>query len=450
MNVGYLGIDVSKGYSDFVLIDKVSKQLEPVFQLDDNVSGHSKLLCLLDEFKSKHSLDGFKAVLESTGGYENNWLSLLSGSPTELNLQIARVNPYGVKHDGQAGMERTVTDGTSARRIALYAIHHPDKLNWESSGVDLMYSLRSMYNYIRTKIKQKVQLGNQLEKLLYSAFPELLQYAKEDYPGWLLCFLEQYPTANLASIGQIRDFTSIAHISEKKAKELHKKAIHSVSKANNPALQEIIKGYAKDIRQLNKDINSLKKSLAKQTGLPFEIELLTSFKGIATYSAVGLIVEIENVELFESSKKICSFFGVHPKFKQSGDKTSKVQMSKQGSSQMRAVLFMIAKSAIVYNPHIRAIYDRFRDQGMNYKQAMGVLMHKILRIVYGMLKTRTPYEPQIDKNRQLQTAIFRAKTINEEAKKTGVRRFADDNAKAPISRRQEKKRKEQLTSPKLE
>jgi transposase len=450
MNVGYLGIDVSKGYSDFVLVDKVSKQLEPVFQLDDNVSGHSKLLHLLEEFKTKHGLDGFKAVLESTGGYENNWVSFLSDAPAELNLQVARVNPYGVKHDGQAGMERTITDGTSARRIALYAIHHPDKLNWESSGVDLMYSLRSMYNYIRTKVKQKVQLGNQLEKLLYSAFPELLQYAKEDYPGWLLRFLEQYPTAKQAGMGRVRDFASIAHISEKKAKELHKKAVQSISKTDNPALQEIIKGYAKDIRQLDKDITSLKKSLAKQTGLPFEIELLTSFQGIATYSAVGLMVEIENVERFESSKKICSFFGVHPKFKQSGDKISKVQMSKQGSPQIRAVLFMIAKSAIVYNPHIRAIYNRFREQGMNYKQAMGVIMHKILRIVYGMLKTRTPYKPQVDKNKQLQTAIYRSKTMNEAGKKNGVRRFADDNTEAPISKRQEKKRKEQLTSPKLE
>jgi len=43
-----------------------------------------------------------------------------------------------------------------------------------------------------------------------------------------------------------------------------------------------------------------------------EVELLKSFKGIGTYSAVGLMIEILSVERFSSVKKLASFFGIHP------------------------------------------------------------------------------------------------------------------------------------------
>ena len=79
MKIGYLGIDVSKGYSDFVLLDNNKKELEPCFQLDDNHDGHVLLLNQLKTMQDKHELVGIEAIMESTGGYENNWLSPFKG-----------------------------------------------------------------------------------------------------------------------------------------------------------------------------------------------------------------------------------------------------------------------------------------------------------------------------------------------------------------------------------
>ena len=36
----FLGVDVSKGYADFTLLDPDKNQLEKVFQLDDTRKGH--------------------------------------------------------------------------------------------------------------------------------------------------------------------------------------------------------------------------------------------------------------------------------------------------------------------------------------------------------------------------------------------------------------------------
>ena len=58
---------------------------------------------------------------------------------------------------------------------------------------------------------------------------------------------------------------------------------------------------------------------------------------------------------------------------------------------------------------------------MNHYQAMGVVMHKLLRIVYGVLKTQTPYDPQVDqdnqqRSKQAQQEIARAKTAQKKTR----------------------------------
>lgn len=447
MEIGYLGIDVSKGYSDFMLVSSNKEVLEDAFQLNDSQQGHVTLLNLLERFRKKHDLIGINAVLESTGGYENNWYTFLKNEGHWANVRIGRVNPYGVRHDGIAGMERTTTDATSARRIALYALNHPEKVNWEEAGYDVMDSLRSMYNYIRTRVKQKVQLQNQLEKLLYTAFPELLSYTQEQLPKWLLNLLYKYPTSSAMRDASIEDLTLIKGITGEKAAVLLRKAEQSISWADNPALRQVIQGYAKDIADIIQQVENLKKSLEQQKEIPQGIQILESFQGIGRYSAIGIMIEIENISRFESSKRMCSFFGVHPKFKQSGDKIAGIRMSKQGSSEMRAILYMVAKSALVYNPHIRKIYDRFKEQGMVHNQAMGVIMHRILRIIYGMLKSETVYVPEVDIENQQRTIIGCKKTKKVQTEGKEKQRYQKLSTDAPISKIELKKRKEQLSSP---
>lgn len=65
-------------------------------------------------------------------------------------------------------------------------------------------------------------------------------------------------------------------------------------------------------------------------------------------------------------------------------------------------------------------------------------MHKILRIIYGMLKHQAPFDPQQDlRNRQRSV-----RKASEMPSKDKSLRFRDFDPCAPISRRQNQKRKE--------
>jgi hypothetical protein len=173
------------------------------------------------------------------------------------------------------------------------------------------------------------------------------------------------------------------------------------------------------------------------------IEILKSFQGIDTTSAIGILLEIGTIERFPTVKGCSCFYGLHPKFKQSGDKIIGVRMSKQGSKNMRKILFNIAKGAITSNPLIRDLYQKKLSEGMSKMAAIGVCMHKILRIIYGMLKNNQAFDPSIDKhNNERSKSKQQEKKQQESANIDKSRRYQKFDATAPISRKQNKKRKE--------
>ncbi|HEX8675861.1 MAG TPA: transposase [Segetibacter sp.] len=123
--IGYLGIDVSKGYSDFLVLHYNKEVAEHSFRLYDVAEGQQQLGKIIDGLFRK----GFEQIycgVESTGGYENNWVNYLQKLGKTQAVQIARINPKGVKSLGEAGLTRTITDSVSAQNIAFYLIdfHH--------------------------------------------------------------------------------------------------------------------------------------------------------------------------------------------------------------------------------------------------------------------------------------------------------------------------------------
>lgn len=71
------------------------------------------------------------------------------------------------------------------------------------------------------------------------------------------------------------------------------------------------------------------------------------------------------------------------------------------------------------NEILKKLYARFRAQGMNHYAAMGVVMHKLLRIIYGVLKSKKTFDAAIDpKNIDKATAQQEAVKKEKEATAT--------------------------------
>lgn len=435
MNNYYLGCDVSKGYCDFIFMNQQKEVVEKNFQLDDNRNGHERLLKLMNNFVAKHNPGRIYVALESTGGYENNWIKTFRKIKETLPIEVTRVNPAGVCFSSKAELNRNVTDKTSAKTIAEYQINHSEKINYNQS--EDMFSLKKYWKTLSMMKKQKAQLLNQLHSVLYNSNPEILIYCRNAVPGWVMKLIERYPTAKNLSTATVKNLRKIPHIDEKKAETLILRAKTSVASLNDEVTEALVKQLMYRIYELENIIEEQEKYLENKYKSEVGVELLTSFKGIGVYSAIGLLIRVDGVERFSSVKHISSYFGVHPVYKLSGDGKWGIKMSKKGNAEVRYLLYNIARTAVVHNPIIKEFYKSLRQRGMPKMAALGAVMHKVLRIVYGMLKNNQKFNPEYRKKDNQSVE-------NKKVKPDLSRRYQKLSSEAPISRRQNKKRKEQL------
>jgi len=431
----YLGIDVSKGYSDFALLDKNKQPLEDSFQLDDTRAGHERLREVLEQIITTHSISELYCGVESTGGFENNWYGTLTELGKTMPIKVARLNPSGVRKNIEAGLNRNITDALSAAYIAEYLVAHHQKVDYRRHNAG--YSgFRDVQTCLTLQKKQSTQLINELKMLLYSSFPEMVRFCKSSIPGWVLEMLVFYPVPSAIAKLRPEGLAKIKHITLEKARNLIEQAKKSIASRPYPDRGFLISSLAKQVLQKQESIKEFKDYLTQNcTGK--EVTLLETIKGIGTYSAASIMVEIEDIHRFPTPKHLVSYFGMHPELKQSGDKKAS-RMSKKGRPAIRATLFMCAQSAVIHDPHLKQIYHKHRSKGKTHREAIGAVMHKMLRIVWGVLTSEKPYDAEVDKRNQakknLEEGTLEMETINKK------RRFQEHDTKAPITKRENKKR----------
>lgn len=455
--IGFLGSDVSKGTCNFVLVSEKGKELESNFQLDDNREGHQKLHELITKFMVEHQLSKIIVGVESTGGYENNWYKRLRNKGKRLGVEVFRINPKLIYHETKSSGHRSTTDGISAQVIAGYLRKNygekslsPKRLTAaKEQRVDRCSSMRNLHKYLQRLIAQSTRTKNALEKLLYSAMPELLSIKGEKYPNWFLELLIKYPNKESILNADNQSIVNIPYLSQTKANLIYSELESSVGDSADEYTSIAISEQAQDIMDLKNKIIRIKKQLLelskKEKGLGRDIEIVTSISGIGEDTAIGFLMELESWERFEKAKSLSAFWGMNPTIKQSGDKTYYTGMSKDGSSSARAIMFNAAKNVIRHEPYFSNLYHRKRNVGKAHYSAVGIVMTKLSRVLYGMLKSGKKFESAVDiVNKEKE--IFKnskKKKQQQTSSSKGERRYQDKISKAPVSMTQKVKRKQE-------
>jgi len=441
MKTAYLGVDVSKGYADFVLIDEDMQQLADPTQLDDTTKGYKKCEQWLRKSITKHGLTQIRAAVESTGGLENNWLASFKTMLSGFDLSMIRLNPATVKFASKATLSTVTTDEKSALNIAQYLVRYGRSLDFNApENPYLPYKKVLMQLRYLTKINTGSK--NIFRQLLYESFPELQAFCPKDVPNWLIELLKKYPTPSRLARAKPAVIAKIKGITVEKAEQLIMAAKNSAASAKDDSIGLVMDTQIRQIQYEKEQIKKLKLYLERNVKGP-EIDLLTSITGIGTYSAAVLMILIGDCNRFPSPRKLASFFGVTPEIRQSGDKKGHSKMSKKGSSLARATLFMCAKSAAIHDEHMKRIYTNHITRGKNYYQTMGVIMHKLLRMCWGVLTSKTPYNPAIDQKNQQNPVSAELQKDQEWINKRKEQAF---DPLAPVSNRARKQRKEHLLS----
>mgnify|MGYP001765842003 CR=1 FL=1 len=149
---------------------------------------------------------------------------------------------------------------------------------------------------------------------------------------------------------------------------------------------------------IDKQIDMTKKAIQDHINQHSELkrmqELLVTIPGIGKLTASKLLGEIRNITDFSSARQLAAYAGLTPRNFLSGTSVhKKCRLSKTGNSNLRKALYMPALVAMKHNPIIQSFSARLSKTGHNPMEVVGAAMRKLLHLVFGILKTSRPFDP---------------------------------------------------------
>ena len=442
--------DVSKGYGDFIVIDSDKKLLMELFQLDDNKAGHTKLGELLISLKKKHKVKRVLFIVESTGGLEDNWLRMAKQASLSDFVEGYRLNPKLIHHEYRVQKRNSISDGVSALTMAHHVAKNLEYFEPSEIVVDPAYApARNLIRHITSLKQDCTGHKNSLQQLLYQYLPSLLPFLPANWSQYFLKILITHGGRRAIQLAAKQGCKSVPRVPKGKANQIYDALKDGIDmKETPPLVVAAIRSKARQILSLLEEIKELEELLCQVAPVAGkQVEQLCSIKGMGKVSATTLLCFFEDIDRFDQASSMAAFFGVQPRVKKSGDGTIKIGMSKQGNGLVRREVYLLAFRTLSNEPYLKSIYAKFRKQGMTHDGALGVLMHKLIRIMYGILKSGTPFNPGIDQLNQIDP---RSKEEAQEAESIvrddPKRRFQSVSQDAPLSNRQRQKRKKDQES----
>jgi len=158
------------------------------------------------------------------------------------------------------------------------------------------------------------------------------------------------------------------------------------------SLQAVIATLNEQIDQMTKQIREL---IDQDPTLKQDRDLLLTIVGIGERSAEHILAELQNLANYDSARAAAADVGLTPSHHESGSTVRRrPRLSKIGKSSLRGALYLPALSALQHNPLIRDFASRLEQRGKARMVIVGAVMRKLVHIAYGVLKHRTPFDPQ--------------------------------------------------------
>jgi transposase len=155
--------------------------------------------------------------------------------------------------------------------------------------------------------------------------------------------------------------------------------------------RQIVEMVLRQIGELEAEIERVEEEIVRRGKGLAGVKRLLQIHGLNLLSAIGLLVEIGDIELFDSSKQLVSYAGLATSVRQSNETVRRGKITKQGSKRLRtiatrAVLSMAGRTK---TPLMEFYEEKKREKGSG--KAICATARKLLVIVYVILKKGLDY-----------------------------------------------------------
>jgi transposase len=394
-----VGIDTAR-YGHRVSFLRADRQqaAKPLTVLE-NRDGYQALQRHLQQLREQYPQAHFHVRIDAAGQYAINLEQFLRGLDLPMTLSIGE--PKRNKDYQKAHFPKRTTDDTESQAMARFAVVEQPHATPSPSAP--MVLLREVASRLQARVKQTTQAINRLHNLLARAFPELATLTEDISTGWVLRLLDKYPTAGRIAQAHRDSLEKIPYLSPDQAQVVHRSAKQSVATLRGPVAEALVRDLVTQLRHCQKAEKDLRQLLtAAFAELPSSPHIqVVTIPGIGEATAAILVAKIVDIERFATPNKLVSYFGLFPEENSSGvDKQGNplplatLHMCRKGNDLVRSYLWNAARTAIRYNPAVRALYRRLKAKGKRGDVAIGHCMRKLLHLVFAVWKTDRPFDPK--------------------------------------------------------
>jgi transposase len=185
-------------------------------------------------------------------------------------------------------------------------------------------------------------------------------------------------------------------------KEMHQQETNRLESAmNQPSMRVSIESHLRWLQAGIKDLErQIDDHIDRHPRLRGDAELITSIPGVGNTTAAKVLAYLGDVRRFKNGKALAAFIGVTPRLKLSGSSVrGRSTISRSGHARIRHSLFMPALVALKHNSLIKVFGGRLKDTGLAPKAVVAACMHKLVLLIYGILKSQTPFNPHFGAKR---------------------------------------------------
>ena len=407
MSVGVIavGIDTARyGHHVTFLRDDRQPAARPL-AMTENRQGYQQLQERLHELSERHPQAEFRVHIDAAGQYATNLEQFLR--ELKLPLAISVGEPKRNKDYHKALFPKQTTDATESKAMARFAL--AEQPAPAASVPEACQLLREVASRLQAAIRDTTRATNRLHNLLARVFPELPMKVKQLQAGWVLKMLKKYPTPERLASAARQDLNQVPHLKANLAEELQAAARTSVGSLQGNLAEALMQQQVEQLRTCQKNVKSLENLLEQAyQALPRSGHVqVETIAGIGKRTAAVLVAKMISIDRFATPENLVGYFGIFPELNTSGvDRGGKplppgtMQMSAKGADLVRRYLWNAAKSAMRFNPAVRALYARLRARGTRGDVALGHCMRKLLHQVFAVWASDQPYSEAASLSRQ--------------------------------------------------
>lgn len=339
-------------------------------------------------------------VLEYTGVYHLALIKFFKDN----NLNFRLIQPLKASKHRQCKDNTTKNDSRDCYNLAEMFYENNLGSYYKRTGI---YKDLKIYDQEYQRNKESIQrLEVTLNELLAVVYPFYKQHWHDILADSSLSFLEKYPHPSLVLNEKedifvewySKEYHHTVEYSSEKFSNIHAYANSITSGCN--VTSPYVKRLQNTIRQLKLILELQEETINIMIDLASQdqnFNYIKSIPGIGEASAARIIAEFGDISRFKSSAAMVKYVGINPIIYQSGKLDGKhLSISKQGSKNLRSVLFtavrgMIKKNSKAYS--IKEYYYRKKVQPrVHPKVALIAAENKLIRTIYYLCKNKTYYD----------------------------------------------------------